>query len=197
MTTIFILLVSLAVRLFDNQVSAQMTGPEMMAEPAETEARESEHGRSLDQVLADLLANYRVETLQELECDRLTDLDLERLGEAWMGYLHPDEEVHARMDEMMGGEGSESLQAMHRQMGESYLGCGVGRPGMMAGMGMMRVRPGLGGGETGMMMGWNGPGMGGPFWGGGFGWLTLTSWILVLVLLVVAIRYLWQKGSRS
>ncbi len=34
-----------------------------------------------------------------------------------------------------------------------------------------------------------------PF-GGIFGLLQLITWILVLVLLVAAIRYLWIKGSR-
>ncbi len=70
---------------------------------------------------------------------------LEELGEAVMNEIHPDAEVHEWMDEMMGGEGSESLSTAHRWMGFRYLSGGYALVGPMMGGGMM----GRGAGDCG------------------------------------------------
>lgn len=145
-----------------------------------------EEHEKLDMVMGEMLRKYEVSRLRDLDCGRMTQDDLERVGDSWMEVVHPGE-VHERMDAMMGGEGSESLRLMHIRMGQSYLGCNFqgGRWFNMMGPGMM------GGGQSGygMMSGWFGP------WGllgsiGGF-----VIYLLVIVLIFVAIRYLWIRGN--
>ena len=88
-----------------------------------------------------------------ISCDKLTDEQLESIGDYYMEQMHP-EELHELMDERMGGEGSESLRQVHIVMAKNFY-CGehqvmptttmntmMGRTGMMntgygAGYGMM------------------------------------------------------------
>ena len=82
-----------------------------------------------------------------ISCDQLTDEQLELIGDYYMEQMHPGE-AHEAMDEMMGGEGSESLRQMHINMARSFY-CGEqgamssGMMDMMMGRGMM--------GSSGMM----------------------------------------------
>lgn len=125
---------------------AQMMGNPRFASPSSETLFENNH-KSLDLVLEDLLTRYQKSTLQELDCQEVTDNDFERLGDAWMETIHPGE-AHERMDAMMGGEGSVSLQAAHIQMGQNYLGCNTGTLGTpVRGMmgGMMNWWPNAGG----------------------------------------------------
>src|SRR3989338_7949049 len=62
------------------------------------------------------------------ECDELNNEQLELIGEYYMEQMHPGE-AHERMDVMMGGEGSESLQAAHINMARSFY---CGEHGMMS-----------------------------------------------------------------
>jgi hypothetical protein len=162
---------------------------------SDTNETNDEHGENIDQVMAALLQKHDAATVNDLSCDRLEESDFEKLGEAWMGVMHPDLEVHKRMDQMMGGEGSETLRQAHISMGQRYLGCS-GSFGMTDGMGMM----GMGGmmstirGGSTNMMNWGGTGMmGTPFFTGFIGLLWFATWILVVVLLVVIIRYFLKK----
>lgn len=52
---------------------------------------------------------------EQTSCDELTDTQLAAIGDYYMEQTHPGEE-HEYMDEMMGGEGSENLEAMHISM---------------------------------------------------------------------------------
>jgi uncharacterized membrane protein len=85
-----------------------------------------------------------------------------------MDLMHPNDREHEFMDEMMGGEGSASLEYMHRMMGYRYLSSGLLSPGYpMTGRGLMSIA--MMGGMP--MMGW-GTHHG---WGGGNNGLFLRS----------------------
>ena len=48
-------------------------------------------------------------------CNQLSDSQLEIIGDYYMELMHPGQ-AHQTMEQMMGGEGSESLQLMHIAM---------------------------------------------------------------------------------
>ena len=83
-------------------------------------------------------------------CDKLSDEQLEAIGDYYMEQMHPGE-AHEIMDNMMGGEGSESLKQVHINMARRiycneniYIGYGMmGSGGMMnmMGRGMMGSYP--------------------------------------------------------
>lgn len=52
---------------------------------------------------------------QNISCQGLSSEQLEMLGDYFMEQIHPGE-AHEYMDQMMGGEGSESLKQMHINM---------------------------------------------------------------------------------
>lgn len=53
---------------------------------------------------------------EKIPCSELNENQLEILGDYYMEQMHPGE-AHEYMDEMMGGEGSESLRQIHINMG--------------------------------------------------------------------------------
>lgn len=134
-----------------------------------------DHNLSLEDVLGEIMSSQNVNKVSEIDCLKVTDEQFEKLGDAVMGVMHPDEKEHESMDQMMGGEGSESVKAMHILMGKRYLGCG----GEMSGM-MDMMMPGgmMGGGNNtmGEMMGWNN-------WRLSSGWAWL-GWIFMILILV-------------
>ena len=77
-------------------------------------------------------------------CGKLSDEQLEAIGDYYMEQMHPGE-AHGIMDNMMGGEGSESLKQVHINMAKRlycnenvYIGYGMmGSGGMMGMMNMM------------------------------------------------------------
>ena len=83
-------------------------------------------------------------------CDKITDEQLEAIGDYYMEQMHPGES-HELMDNMMGGEGSESLKQVHINIAKRlycnenvYIGYGMmGSGGMMSmmGRGMMGSYP--------------------------------------------------------
>ena len=84
----------------------------------------------------------------KISCDKLSNEQLEAIGDYYMEQMHPGE-AHEIMDNMMGGEGSESLKQVHINMAKRlycnenvYIGYGMmGYGGMMGnymmGSGMM------------------------------------------------------------
>ena len=83
----------------------------------------------------------------KISCDKLSNEQLESIGEYYMEQIHPGE-AHEIMDNMMGGEGSESLKKVHINMakqlycGENiYIGYGMMGSGGMIGRGMMGSYP--------------------------------------------------------
>ena len=112
-------------------------------------------------------------------CDQLSDADLALIGDYYMEQMHPGD-AHEQMDQMMGGEGSESLELMHINMAKSMY-CGENDNGMM-GYGMMR------GGN--MAYGMTGYGMmGGNLWMGLYGLV-----YLAVAAFIVGIIFWWTKS---
>jgi len=70
----------------------------------------------------------------EISCDKLTNEQLEAIGNYYMEQMHPGE-AHEYMDKMMGGEGSESLKQVHINLAKRIY-CNENVGGMM-GAGMM------------------------------------------------------------
>jgi uncharacterized membrane protein len=171
----------------------------------------SGHGREIEDILAEIREDQGVGPGESIDLNRVSDEHLEELGEAVMDIMHPNEREHEFMDQMMGGEGSESLEYMHRMMGYRYLsgdfrtggdpmmGSGAGTRGF----GMMGDMP---------MMGW---GMHGRRGSGGFGALSgammggfwpffvwrIVMWIVVLgvigVVVWLIVRTQKQHGGRG
>ncbi len=83
-----------------------------------------------------------------INCDKLSNEQLEAIGDYYMEQMHPGE-AHEIMDNMMGGEGSESLRQVHINMAKRlycndnlYIGYGMmGSGGMMGMMNMMGSYP--------------------------------------------------------
>ncbi len=148
-----------------------------------------EHGKPIEDVLQDIRENLGLSSGEEIDPRKVSDKDLEELGEAVMSIMHPDTEEHRLMDDMMGGEGSRRLAQMHRMMGYQYLsgkssekygysGKGLG----MRGKGMM---------DYGMM----GSMMGGNWMHFSIGRISL--WVLALIILGLLIYVIvrLQRGT--
>ncbi len=84
-------------------------------------AQEKEQEQTIPQVLELIRREQGVTVNRDIVPGKVSDNLLEELGDAVMSAVHPDREEHEQMDQMMGGEGSESLEAMHRAMGYRYL----------------------------------------------------------------------------
>lgn len=179
-------------------------------------ADEDNHNISVDEVLTEIMKAQDVSSPGSIDCEAVSDEEFERLGEAVMSVMHPDPKQHELMDQMMGGEGSESLRAMHINMGLNYLDCGSGGFGMMGGNMMFGGMGMMGGGmmgtifpkvgtflnqpartagrmEANSMMGL--PLMGGGF-GIGFGWISMILfWVLIIVGIIWLVRFQSSKSS--
>ena len=112
-------------------------------------------------------------------CDKLTDEQLESIGDYYMEQMHPGE-AHEMMDRMMGGEGSESLRQVHINMAKR-LYC---NENVYIGYGMM------GGGMMNMMMG-NYP----AYYGYNNFWNIL--WLIFLIGVIVLIIWLIYKFTKK
>lgn len=145
----------------------------------------------LQGALSEIYASQGVDANAKIDCAKVTDAEFEKLGDAYMGLMVPDESRHEAMDTMMGGEGSESLSQAHINMGRSYLGCWSGYDGSP--LGMMGYR-GYGNGYPSGMMGGYGWGVGGVF---GYSWFGVVTMVLVWTVLglgiIVLVKFLTKK----
>ena len=162
----------------------------------ETTNAEETHGQTLPDVLNNILNKQGVTKVQDLDCDQISETELEKLGDAWMETIHPGQ-AHKMMDQMLGGEGSESLRLAHIQMGQNYLGCDrsggswMGKPGWGNRGGMMGM---MGGGMMGGSGMWAGSANTGSFldWSGVWD-IQYFLWILIEILLVIVlILVVWK-----
>ena len=125
-----------------------------------------------------------------ISCDKLTDEQLESIGDYYMEQMHPGE-AHEMMDQMMGGEGSESLRQVHINMAKR-LYCNEDVGGMMGG-GMMNMM--MGNSMMGSGMIGNYP----AYYGYNSFWniLWLIFLIGVIVLIIWFIYKFTKKGKES
>jgi len=116
-----------------------------------------------------------------ISCDKLTDGQLEAMGDYYMEQMHPGE-AHEMMDQMMGGEGSESLRQVHINMAKR-LYCNEDIGGMM------------GGGMMNMMMGNNMMGNYPAYYGYNNFWNVL--WMVFLIGAIALIVWLIYKFTKK
>jgi len=160
------------------------------AQPAQSE--------ELKSTLQNIYSSQNVSSRAAVDCSKVTDDQFNKLGDAYMGVMLPNQQQHESMDNMMGGEGSASLKQAHINMGRSYLGCwsnynsGPVYMPMMGGFGMMGGNDSYGNyyAPNGMM-GWSGM-MGGYY--GGLGWITMILvWTLLILGIIAAVKWLRKK----
>ena len=115
----------------------------------------SEESEGIKKVLSEIRKEQGLKEDQAVNPDKVSPKLLGELGDAVMDVMLPDKTTHEQMDNMMGGEGSASLDAMHQRMGYNYL---AGYPlGMMGwGYGAGGQRGGYYGGMGSMMGGFGG-----------------------------------------
>lgn len=153
------------------------------------------HNRSISDVISEIAQSQNVSSQSEVRCDTVTDEQFEELGDAVMQAMIGDDESHEVMDNMMGGEGSESLRSVHIAMGQRYLGCAQGQFGTMGMMGGMMSMMGSGWrGGNGFMTGnfyspWGMTGMGGVG--------MLFFWIIIIVGIVFLLRLLIGQSGHT
>jgi putative membrane protein len=158
-------------------------------------AKERNNTLSLNQALQEIMKAQGVNDIKSIDCSKVTEKQMEDLGDAFMDVMHPDSSEHEFMDRMMGGEKSPTLVSMKRLMGARYLGCYKGEVPFGGMMGPMYGGRGYGNDyydrrwpHMPMMYG-NGPwGMMGPY-GGIFMWL-------VFVVILVIVIYLVTRWAR-
>lgn len=150
---------------------------------------DSEQNKSVNTILDSIRQSQKIDKNSDIDCGKIANEQFEELGDAVMNVMHPDEDQHRLMDQMMGGEGSESLEAMHIAMGRKYLGCWSGDfqnvYGMMGGAGMMNGNI------------FNGSGMMGNFgYMMGSGWLTMVLfWIVLIASIVLFLKWIANKDK--
>lgn len=150
------------------------------------------HSDSIEAVLQSILNQQNVSAVQELNLSKISDDDWERLGDAVMEVRHPGQ-AHEAMDQMMGGEGSESLRQIHITMGKAYVGYGGNYgPGMM---GKWNNNSSLKGGES-PMMGF-GSMMGYGVHSGVYGVLGGLTWVALIAFLVAGAYFFIKQAGKK
>jgi hypothetical protein len=160
---------------------------------------EQQNQQKLNILVNALLKAQNVSSVNQLDCQKIGNDQLAKLGDSWMDVMIPNESQHQAMDNRMGGEGSQSLTNAHIGMAKNYLGCSTGNTNdswmpMMFGAyhNDENNTSARGGGFP--MMGWGygyGNGVNGTFWG--FGVLALLFWLVVFIDFILAGIWLWQQ----
>ena len=151
---------------------------------------EQQYQQNLNNLTNDIFKSQKVNSISKLDCKKINNDQFEKVGDAWMDVRIGNEATHQSMDDMMGGEGSQSLTNAHIQMGESYLGC----TSTNANYGWMSMMSGFNNtakGGASNMMGFGNYGITGG--GNGLFILPLLIQIVVLIDLILVGVWLWKK----
>lgn len=153
------------------------------------------HGESIDSILSEIRGELGLDISVTINPDNVSDESLEKLGEAVMSFRVPNPRQHEWMDNMMGGEGSESLSNMHKLLGYRYLVNGS------AAFGPLMMGYGYRGNEMigkdlsyGRFGGWGQMPM---VWSSGYGWIFPVLGMLLIAVLVVFIILLIKKRNKA
>lgn len=186
---------------FAGSVSAQMTNSAPVYDEQRTQSLQDP---AISAALQLIYTSQSVAELKNVDCSKVSEEQLIKLGDAVMGYGITEAE-HTAKENMMGGEESPMSKRAHENMGRAYLGCWAGyRSGPMA-MPMMSsavntappVLPGndaYTSGSRGFMNG--GLGLGGGMMGGSgsFGGLTmLLVWIFLILGIAALVKMILKK----
>jgi hypothetical protein len=77
--------------------------------------------RSIDKIVSDIRKEQWLKDADKINTDKVNPQLLEELGDAVMEKMIGNHDRHEQMDQMMGGEGSPNLTAMHQRIGYNYL----------------------------------------------------------------------------
>jgi len=102
---------------------------------------------AVDQILSQIRTELKLGPNDKISPDQVPAPLMVKLGDAVMDIMIPNQQQHAFMDQMMGGEGSKSLDSMHSWIAYRYLSGGYFANG--AGFGMMGSGGMFGGGMMG------------------------------------------------
>ena len=86
--------------------------------------KEDNHNVAIEKVLEELRLAQNIDSNEAIALDKVSEEQLARLGEAVIFLMYPDPREHKYWDNVMGGEGSENLQEMHKWMGYRYIKSG-------------------------------------------------------------------------
>ena len=158
---------------------------------------DSKHERSINEIISNIRSELGLKEKDKIDPNKVSDVLLEELGDALMGVMHSDSRQHEWMDNMMGGEGSESLAAMHKSMGYNYLSSNysgnimTGRWWPRHGFNKWSNRhPVMADGYGGMMGNWRG-------FNFGYGLGGILMGVFFLILLGLAIFFVFFAISKS
>ncbi len=77
--------------------------------------------RSIDSIVSEIRTNLQLDSNASVDPSLVKVELLEELGDSVMEATIGNSVIHERMDEYLGGEGSDSLSNLHIQLGEDYL----------------------------------------------------------------------------
>jgi hypothetical protein len=132
--------------------------------------------------LQDIYSSQGVNNSNQIVCNKVTDSQFQKLGDAYMG-LGITEQQHNAMENMMGGEGSATLTQAHTNLGRAYIGCWANYSSGPS------VMPMMGGYGTSINQPYNYGGMMGGYYGG-YGLFGLITMILIAILSILGITFL-------
>ena len=138
--------------------------------------------KPIDVVLAEIRQEQGIGSTDPINADKVSAAKLEELGDSVMEVMIGNSAMHEQMDSRLGGDGSATLTAYHKNLGYNYL---TGRTTGMMGL------PGGG------MMNFNRGGMMGYYSGmGAFGWIAMAFGALVIIAIILLIVFALVRISR-